>query len=239
MAGLVDLFIAPSRYLRDRFVGGFSLPADSVRYLDYGFHHERLAGRKRQPEERFVFGYIGTHIPAKGVKLLIEGFGRLAGEPILRVWGRERGQETASLKRLTASLPSGAGGRIEWMGEYRNQDIVGEVFNRCDAIVVPSIWAENSPLVIHEAQQARIPVITADFGGMAEYIHHAVNGLLFRHRDVDSLAEQMQRFVDSPSQARELGQRGYLYSETGDVPEMDAHGREIVRLYQEVIHGRQ
>ena len=40
-----------------------------------------------------------------------------------------------------------------------------DVFNHCDAIVVPSIWAENSPLVIHEALQARVPVITADYGG--------------------------------------------------------------------------
>ena len=56
------------------------------------------------------------------------------------------------------------------MTEYRNQDIVADVFNRCDAIVVPSIWAENSPLVIHEALQAGVPVITADYGGMAEYV---------------------------------------------------------------------
>ena len=75
---------------------------------------------------------------------------------------------------------------------------LSDVFDRVDAIVVPSIWVENSPLVIHEAQQARIPVITADVGGMAEYVQHEVNGLLFRHRSFESLAGQMQRFVDNP-----------------------------------------
>jgi glycosyltransferase involved in cell wall biosynthesis len=29
---------------------------------------------------------------------------------------------------------------------------------------------ENSPLVIHEAQQARVPVITAAAGGMGEFV---------------------------------------------------------------------
>lgn len=77
--------------------------------------------------------------------------------------------ETDGLKALASSVPGAAESRIEWMGEYRNQDIVPEVFNRCDAIVVPSIWAENSPLAIHEALQARVPVITADYGGMSEY----------------------------------------------------------------------
>ena len=56
---------------------------------------------------------------------------------------------------------------VEWLEEYRNESLVTDVFNRCDCIVVPSIWDENSPLVIHEAQQARLPVITAEHGGMA------------------------------------------------------------------------
>ena len=91
------------------------------------------------------------------------------------------------------------------MGEYRNQDIVPDVFNRCDAIVVPSIWAENSPLVIHEAQQARVPVITADYGGMAEYVHQEVNGLLFAHRDPESLSRQMQRLAERPGTGETAG----------------------------------
>ena len=49
-----------------------------------------------------------------------------------------------------------------------------EVFNQVDAIVVPSIWLENSPLVIHEALEAKVLVITAAAGGMQEYIQHEV-----------------------------------------------------------------
>lgn len=40
--------------------------------------------------------------------------------------------------------------------EYRNQDIVTDVFNQVDAIVVSSVWAENSPLVNHLCQVANI-----------------------------------------------------------------------------------
>ena len=46
----------------------------SLLYLDYGFHLDRMAGRERAPGEPFTFGYIGTHIPAKGVDHLIRGF---------------------------------------------------------------------------------------------------------------------------------------------------------------------
>ena len=233
----VDLFIAPAKYLLRRFCDEFRLPEEKLRYLDYGFHLDRLQGRRRTTGEPFTFGYIGTHIPAKGVDQLIQAFGDIGGECRLRIWGRDRGVETAGLKELARQLANGAAERIEWMGEYRNQEIVAEVFNRCDTIVVPSVWAENSPLVIHEALQARVPVITADYGGMAEYVNHEQHGLLFNHRNPDSLVEQMRHLAGDPDLAVRLGQRGYLQSEDGNVPDVAGHALAVEAIYREVIEG--
>jgi glycosyltransferase involved in cell wall biosynthesis/MoaA/NifB/PqqE/SkfB family radical SAM enzyme len=238
MSDLVDLFIAPARYLYERFRDDFDLPESKLVYADYGFALNRLADRRRVDGEPFTFGYIGTHIPAKGVHDLIGAFGALEGDARLRIWGRPHGQDTDALKRIADSLPPHVADRIEWLGEYRNQEIVRDVFNRCDAIVVPSVWVENSPLVIHEAQQVRVPVVTADAGGMAEYVAHEVNGLLFTHRSVPSLAKQMQRFVDSPAYAIQLGARGYLHDESGDIPSIDEHVLEVEQIYADVLSRR-
>lgn len=238
MTELVDLFIAPARYLLERYRDAFGLPENKLVYLDYGFDRSRMTGRSRSAGEPFTFGYIGTHIPAKGIHDLIRAFGRLRGEARLRIWGRHRGQDTEALVGIATSLPPGVAERVEWLPEYRNQEIVRDVFDRCDAIVVPSVWVENSPLVIHEAQQSRVPVITADTGGMAEYVHHEKNGLLFEHRSVASLAEQMQRFIDNPTLAVKLGAQGYLFSETGDVPGIAEHVEQIERLYTQVLQRR-
>ena len=235
VCGAVDAFIAPSKYLLRRFRDDFGIPADKLRYLDYGFHRERMSGRRRREGEPFTFGYIGTHIPAKGIDLLITAFGEIGGDARLRIWGRHRGADTAGLMALADRLPNGAGKRVEWMGEYENRNIASDVFDLCDAVAVPSIWAENSPLVIHEAQQARVPVIAADYGGMAEYVHHERNGLLFDHRDPDSLAVQMRRLAESPRLAQTLGARGYLQSKNGDVPDMREHAAQVERIYAEFI----
>lgn len=234
VADLVDLFVAPARYLLERYRDAFGLPARKLVYLDYGFDHARLAGRRRAPGEPFTFGYIGTHIPAKGIHHLIEAFGRVRGDARLRIWGRHRGQDSDALRALADALPGDAASRVEWLPEYRNQDIVRDVFDRVDAVVVPSVWVENSPLVIHEAQQARVPVVTADAGGMAEYVRHEVNGLLFAHRDARALAAQMQRLADDPALARHLGARGYLFDERGDVPDLAPHVRAVEELYSAV-----
>ena len=62
-----------------------------------------------------------------------------------------------------------------------------------DWVIVPSIWWENSPLVIQEAFMYGRPVICSDIGGMAEKVTDGVNGLHFRRADPDSLAETMHR----------------------------------------------
>ena len=238
MVELVDAFTAPARYLHDRYRDAFGLSARTLVCLDYGFARERMAGRKRTEGEPFTFGYIGTHIPAKGIHDLIRAFGMLRGDTRLRIWGRPNGQETKALKAIAAMLPPGVAERVEWLSEYRNQEIVQDVFDKVDAIIVPSVWVENSPLVIHEAQQARVPVITANAGGMGEYVHDEVNGLLFEHRSHAALARQMQRFVDDPELAARLGARGYIDSPTGDIPDVVEHVRDVEAIYTHVLKRR-
>lgn len=230
----VDQFIAPSNYLMERFISEFELPEEKVAFLDYGFPLEYLRTSGEKATEEFTFGYIGTHIPAKGVHHILEAFSRVTGKARLRIWGRERAQETVALKKLSAQLIHN-GNEVEWMGEYVNENIADKVFRHCDAIVVASIWGENSPLVIHEAQACKVPVITADFGGMKEYVQHQVNGLLFEHRTPNALAKEMQWAVEHPEQMKQFGNKGYLYSDDGGIPGIQEHCKQLEELYIKTI----
>jgi glycosyltransferase involved in cell wall biosynthesis len=46
-----------------------------------------------------------------------------------------------------------------------------------DWVTMPSIWWENSPLVIQEAFLCGRPLLVSDIGGMAEKVRHGVDGL--------------------------------------------------------------
>lgn len=228
----VDLFIAPSNYLRNRFINDFEVPENKIIYLDYGFPTEYLTQtQKSETKINYTFGYIGTHIPAKGINHLIEAFMQIEAPATLKIFGRASGQSTNALKVLAATSKN----KIEFSGEYINQNLANEVFSNVDCIVVPSIWGENSPLVIHEAQACKVPVITANYGGMKEYVEHNVNGLLFEHRNVKSLADQLKFAVENPENMKQLGEKGYLYSADGSVPDIHGHCQELVALYQNVI----
>ena len=225
----VDLFIAPSNYLRNRFVNEFSVSENKIIFLDYGFPTEYLTQTEKSKEKiNFNFGYIGTHITSKGVNQLIEAFREIEEPATLKIYGRHNGQSTNALKLLAATSKN----KIEFVGEYINHNLANDVFSKVDCIVVPSIWAENSPLVIHEAQSCKVPVITADFGGMKEYVQHKVNGLLFEHRNTNSLKEQLRFVIANPNLLKQFGERGYLFSEDGSVPNIQNHCNELTKIYQ-------
>ena len=224
----ISLFIAPSKYLKNRFVNDFGLAENKIIYLDYGFPTHYLKPDIPKTNGIYTFGYIGTHIPAKGINLLIEAFKQVKGKTKLKIFGREQGQNTKQLKEIAISSVN----EIEFCGEYINHNLATTVFNNVNCIVVPSIWTENSPLVIHEAQSCKIPVITADVGGMAEYVEHKTNGLLFKHRDLFSLAEQMQWAVDNKETMKIFGEKGYLFSENGEVPNIEEHCSELINIYE-------
>lgn len=234
----VNLFIAPSRYLMERFINDFPTEPSKIIYLDYGFLRDSLTKRKREENQPFTFGYIGTHKQAKGIFLLLQAFSQLKAKQVqLKIWGAPLEPFTSSLKTLVSNMSPEVQKKIFWMGGYQNRRIVEEVFNHVDAIVVPSIWGENSPLVIHEALEAKVPIITANFGGMKEYVHHEINGLLFEHRSFSKLATQMQRLIQEPNLLESITCR-YLQSDDGRIPSIQEHVEQVASYYRLIIQER-
>ncbi len=230
IARKINLFHAPSRYLMQRYIRDFGIPENKIFYLDYGFPTHYLTPVAPKNNGVFTFGYIGRIIPAKGLHLLIEAFKKISLPAKLIIWGRMHGQIANAIQEMTKNSPN----PIEFAGEYVNSNLATTVFSRVNCIVMPSIWAENSPLVIHEAQACKIPVITADYGGMKEYVKHLENGLLFKFRSEKDLYEKMLFALKNPELMPKLGARGYLYSENGEVPGIKSHCRQLESVYKQI-----
>ena len=261
----IDVFIAPSQYLGNKFINDFSLPANKVIVEPYGFFRDRLANRQHcrevsairnhgrpstptplQNRDPYVFAYAGRHQPGKGINILVEAALKLLQDtnsdencnsedtPFrVKIFGRQDANSSRALQRMIEECPHPQAGDIfSFEAEYANKNIVDTVFNVADCLVVPSIWEENSPLVIHEAQQCGVPVITPSYGGMGELVKDAINGLNFQHRSADSLAETMQKAVEQPAGMRSLGKRGYLYSPDGQIPCIKQHTETLLQLFQ-------
>jgi glycosyltransferase involved in cell wall biosynthesis len=191
----VDAFVAPSAFLRDRFVA-WGLDANRILLLP-----NAVAVPERRPDEparerRDRFAFFGTLAPHKGVLVLLDAAARLRpSEGRVAIHGGFRladdGFRGAFGEALAAARPT-----AEHFGPYDRSD-VGALMRRADWVVVPSTWWENAPLVIEEARAAGRPVICSDIGGMAENVREGMDGLHFPAGDAAALAETMRAASDA------------------------------------------
>ncbi|WP_104666281.1 glycosyltransferase family 4 protein [Ensifer adhaerens] len=201
----VDRFISPSQFLRQRFID-WGLNGEQIDVIANGLPPRDAPSRKGQPEnDRPVFGYFGNLNPWKGTSVLLEAARQLIDEGLrfeLRVHGGAPFQAD-SFKDEIARLFKKTAPSVQQRGAYRREDIA-DFIAAVDCTIVPSIWWENAPLVIGEAQSQRKPVITSNIGGMAEMVQDGVNGITVSPNDARALAAAMRRMAENPDLRRRL-----------------------------------
>jgi glycosyltransferase involved in cell wall biosynthesis len=155
--------IAP-RYLLDE-MARFGLPAERMVHCDYGFPSEAFPRRETLPEVARHFAFVGSVMRHKGMHMLLEAFEGLPADARLSVGG-SLGYDPnyAAWLQEMARHPG-----VRFVGGV-SPDCVPGFLGEVDALVVPSIWNENSPLTIHEAFLAGVPVVASRMGGSTELL---------------------------------------------------------------------
>jgi glycosyltransferase involved in cell wall biosynthesis len=148
--------------------------------------------RQFDPARPLTFGYIGTLAPHKGCHVLIEAFLRLnKNSAKLKIYGNltQFPEYVEKLQTLAADHDD-----IIFLGTFPN-DQIANVFAGIDTLIVPSVWYENTPLVVYSALAAKCPVIASNFPGMSEAIHDGHNGLTFEPGNAEALFDCLQRLT--------------------------------------------
>ncbi|MEW6071920.1 MAG: glycosyltransferase [Planctomycetota bacterium] len=220
----IDRILAPTRFLAADLVRG-GLDPERIEVLPYGIENADLLDlspvRRRGGPVRFAFlGGLAKH---KGVHLLLDAFARVPEGATLDVWG---GSTDAPYVERVRARAAAVGAR--WGGPYERAQLPA-LLAEVDVVVVPSIWAENYPLVIREAFSARRPVVAFGFGAMSESVRDGVDGLLAAPRDVEDLARVLTRL------AREEGLVERLAAEIAPVKGIDEQARELVARYEPLV----
>jgi len=218
--GAIDLFVAPSAALGAEFVR-FGLPSARLEVSDYGFRQS--AARRVQSGSALRIGFAGTLVWHKGVHVLLEAARMLRGAFELQIHGDPNlfPDYMVRLKELAAGLP------VRFAGGYAQEE-AASVFGQLDVLVVPSIWPENSPLVIHEAFMHGVAVVGAAIGGIPDLIRDA-GGLVYDSRSPAELTAVLQRLIDDPTLAPRLARSAPAVKSIGqDALEWDVRYRRVL-----------
>ena len=134
----------------------------------------------RPPEAPFTIGFIGRIVPEKGLEILLDALAKLPPRG-WRLLVAGRASPPVDLNMLQARV---AGLPVHWLGVVPAE----EFYPQIDLLVVPAIWADPGPLVVHEAFANAVPVVGAKMGGITDLIEPGVTGWLYAPDDVTALS---------------------------------------------------
>jgi glycosyltransferase involved in cell wall biosynthesis len=190
----LDLVLAPSRFLREKMIEARLIAPEKIIFSDYGFDLQPFQNLQHTSADHLRLGFMGTLVEHKGAHVLIEAMNLLADtSATLDLFGDLTifPAYAQRLKKLCRNP------RVNFRGRFENPD-AGKILSSLDALAVPSLWFENSPLTIHEAFLARVPVVASNLGGMAELVTDNVSGLTFQAGDPADLARALRRLITEP-----------------------------------------
>jgi len=208
--------ISPSIHLAKRFQGyGFEVTVQDLPLLN------PIERRPAPKDNKTRLLFVGSLIPSKGPQVLLEAMARLPDcslslwGPVLPYDGRP-GWEN-EIRRKIDSTPN-----AQYMGSFSDKQR-SSVYSEAHILIVPSIWEENSPLIVREGLTAGLHIIGTLGGGVGEIDPKAT---LIPHDDVDALCVAIKAKRKSSTKRRTDHKEWSIENHTRD---LDAHYAEAMR----------
>jgi glycosyltransferase involved in cell wall biosynthesis len=220
-----DVLISPSQFLLERHIQA-GYPREKLVFLENSF--PSVAAQARVPIREtglpLQIAYIGSLTRHKGVHVLIEAFRQIPSElASLDVYGSPDAfpKYSAWLQELAVGRPN-----IRFRGAFEHH-LIEQVLRGVDLLIVPSLWYENSPVVIQEALTAGIPVIGSRIGALPEKVHDGTYGSLFEPGNADDLRQVLLQVVRDPDRILEWKLNLQMYKN-----DFGMHLDNVQRLYE-------
>lgn len=190
-----DCIITATRFLKKIF--DINRPNLNTKLIVFGedYANVRPNLNKYSEESEITFGFLSTVQPHKGTHILLEAFEKAnMNNSRLKIYGHYFG-EIDYFNNLKARY---ANDKVQFFGKYVYEDMP-KIFNDIDILVVPSIWWENSPLVLLSALAHGVPAIVSNLGGLSEIVTDGINGFLFEAGSAESLSEVIKKICSNPT----------------------------------------
>jgi glycosyltransferase involved in cell wall biosynthesis len=224
----VDAFIAPSRFIKEKHQEmGLANPIIHLPHFipDADVTQDSSAENARDAIAEPYFLFAGRLERLKGVHTLIPFF---RNYPKARLFIAGTGSYEAELRRLAAGSD-----KIVFL-ERCSEEKLRVLYRRAVALIVPSLWFENLPLVIMEAFREKTPVLAHDLGALREVIEASGGGLLYNGEA--GLRSAVERLLASPTEREALGARGYAEYRKKWTP--DTHFERYFTLIAEHVRAK-
>jgi glycosyltransferase involved in cell wall biosynthesis len=219
-----DLVTAPSNYILDDHVKHGFFKNAIVKKVPLGIDlPKKMFCRK--PAGTIHILSVGQIVRHKGVAVLINAFRLIESDhAVLHIVGK--GPDFNECQRLASGDK-----RILFHG-FVSAEQLDQLYRTAHLLVIPSLWPDNSPMVIYEAFSYGLPVIGSRIGGIPELIDHGKNGFLTEPGNVSGLAAAMNELIMDPLRMQMMSECARDSAEPFGI---ERHCDLLQRIYTELL----
>jgi glycosyltransferase involved in cell wall biosynthesis len=216
-----DLLISPSQFVINKLRSNGLFQDVKAEKVPLGI--ELKSNKKFEKDYSTIdILYVGNLGEHKGVHILLNAFKKLKNNNIrLNIVGK--GTCEKNLKVM-----AGNDKRIKFHGFLEGKELLN-MYENANLTVVPSIWYDNSPMVIYESFNSGTPVIGSRIGGIPELVEDGFNGYLFEVGNVVELEKLLENLINKPEKLKKL-ENGTI--ESIKEYSMENHIKKLEKEYQ-------
>jgi glycosyltransferase involved in cell wall biosynthesis len=214
----VDCFLAPSEFVRDKFVEHGWNPAR----FEVLPHFQRALKIVQPASKNAAVLYFGRLSREKGIDDLLRAI-QYVPETKLVIAGD--GPERGQLEQMTACLKLS---NVKFVGHLQRDDLDRAIADS-RFTVLPSHAYETLGKTILESYAHARAVVASDLGSRREFVEPGRTGLLYRTGDVEQLAASIQFLCSRPELAEKMGRAGWEQIQQNYTPKL--HYDALIKLY--------
>ncbi|MDR3403832.1 MAG: glycosyltransferase family 4 protein [Chthoniobacter sp.] len=215
-------FWSPSRALLERHLPHLP-PHLEAAAIPYPLSFEHAGSLPRRHHRTLQFLYVGQVTEIKGVEFILRVLAELAREHAFHFRVVGGGAECERLRDLYRDASW-----VEFTGRVPKER-VGGFMEESDLLLTPSLWFENSPLVVYQAIHLGLPVMASRTGGLPELVADDVSGALVVPGDAAAWSARLKQVLVEPALLErwraETEDRSALFS-------IDACGEQTLALFE-------
>ncbi|GBD95574.1 MAG TPA: glycosyltransferase family 1 protein [Nitrospirae bacterium] len=232
---LVDFFIAPSNFLKEKL-------------MEYGVNEEKIIRlnnftcfvdlSNEKPNIENYFMYLGRLSEEKGIKTLIDAAmkvllngdndtGRFNDYKLKIVGDGPLKEEMISYVKL-----KGAENNIEFLGHKSHEEAMN-ILKGSKFLVIPSQWYENFPYTVLESFTLGKPVIASRIGGIPELVKNWETGLLVDPGNSELLSLKISFLLKHPEKAEAIGKNAGEFM-SGEI-NSENHYLKLMEVYRQAL----
>lgn len=194
-----DGIFAITQNFSDLLVEKLGIPKTKICVIYNGiFFHENTEVPKKYAHPYFNIINVGRAEKVKGQDILLKAIKRINNRNIrLHIAGD--GSELNNLRALARDL--GISSQVTFHG-FLNQKKISELYQKMDLAVLTS-YSESFPLVLLEASDNLVPILSTDVGDIEKMIPSEKYGFVAKIGDLDDICEKLRQAIASSKEELE------------------------------------